>query len=368
MASHPPSMANPGPPPWVPAVWSLGGKPELHIDVPITAVLLCFYICGAATNMTIFQLNNKRGHKFLFSAVMFGFCMARTVTCILRIASICKPHNIRLSIAASIFVVAGVLIIFIINLLFAQRLLRAAHPHFGWHRAFSLVLKAVYVMVVLTLAMVITATVQSFYTLRPRTRKIDRSLQLYAATFLAIVSFLPIPMVIIGLVIPRKTRLDKFGSGRYRTKVAVLLTSAFLVCLGASYRCGTSWKTPVPRTEPLPGYFSRACFYIFDFVVEIIVVYLYAILRIDLRFHIPNGSKGPGSYSTGQNQERAGEKEEPKNQLGRIYSEEETFDDVEEGDQTRLGDADKKSGHAEGQQLPLDEENAIGGDNEHTAA
>ncbi|KAF2816442.1 uncharacterized protein BDZ99DRAFT_485054 [Mytilinidion resinicola] len=322
MASKmPPSQASSGPP-WLPTVWALGGKSELHIDVPITAVLLLFYVCGAATHMTIFQLNRRRGHKFLFSAVLFGFCMARTVTCILRISSICKPHNIRLAIAASIFVAAGVLLIFVINLVFTQRLLRAAHPHFGWHRALSLALKAIYVLIVLTLAIVITGTVESFYTLRPRTRKIDRSLQLYGSTFLAIISFLPIPMVIFGLLVPRKTRVEKFGQGRFRTKVIVLLLAAFSVTLGAWYRCGTSWKTPVPRTEPLPGYFSRACFYVFNFVVEILVVYLYAILRIDLRFHIPDGAKGPGSYAAGQKQD--GDKEEQGRRISRVYTEEET--------------------------------------------
>lgn len=33
--------------------------------------------------MTIFQINKRRGHKFLMSGLMFGFCMARTLTMIL---------------------------------------------------------------------------------------------------------------------------------------------------------------------------------------------------------------------------------------------------------------------------------------------
>lgn len=292
--------------------------------------------------MTIFQLNRRRGHKFIFSALLFGFCMARIVTCIMRISSMCKPQNISLAIAASIFVAAGVLLIFIVNLLFAQRLIRATHPNFGWHRAFSLVLKAIYVLIGLTLAMVITTTVQSFYTLRPRTRNIDRDFQLYASTFLAIVSFLPIPIVILGLIIPRKTRVEKFGSGRFRTKVYVLLVASVSVCLGAAFRCGTAWKTPVPRTHPLPAYYSRACFYIFNFVVEIIVVYLYAILRIDLRFHIPDGARGPGSYAAGgKTGEKDGDDNVPERGISRIYTEEETFDDLPDPE-TRLEEAEEK--------------------------
>jgi hypothetical protein len=124
--------------------------------------------------------------------------MARIVTCTMRIAAICKPHNTSLSIAASVFVAASVLLIFIINLLFAQRLIRAAHPNFGWNRIFSLSLKLLYILIVLTISMVITCTVQSFYTLRPRTRRIDRDFQLYGSIFFAIVSFLPIPMVTLA--------------------------------------------------------------------------------------------------------------------------------------------------------------------------
>jgi hypothetical protein len=33
-----------------------------------------------------------------------------------------------------------------------------------------------------------------------------------------------------------------------------------------------------------------------DFGLEIVIVFLYAIMRVDLRFHIPDGAKGPGSY------------------------------------------------------------------------
>jgi hypothetical protein len=167
----------------------------------------------------------------------------------------------------------------------------------GWHKVSSIIPKILYVLIFFTLVIVITATVQTFYTLRPRTRTIDRGLQLYGATFLTIVSFLPIPVLLAALAIPRKDRHDKFGKGRLRTKITVLLIGSGLVCLGAAYRCGTSWLKPVPRTQPLPDYYHKAAFYIFNFGVEILTVYLYAVLRVDLRFHIPNGAKGPGSYS-----------------------------------------------------------------------
>ncbi|KAH8719488.1 hypothetical protein GQ44DRAFT_658883 [Phaeosphaeriaceae sp. PMI808] len=295
--------------PYLPTTWALGGKNEKSVDLPITAVFLVLYIIGAAWHMTIFQLNNKRGHKFLFSAVTFGFCMSRIATCTLRIASLCLPTNINLGIAASIFVAAGVLILFIINLLWAQRILRAYHPTIGWHRAISITFKTIYIIVGLTLVTVITATVQNFFTLRPDIKHIDRALQLYGATFLAVVSSLPILVVLSVFAIPRCNLLEKFGAGRMRYKIAVLLTGSLLLSSGAWYRCGTAWQTPVPRTQPLPGYMSKACFYIFNFGVEVLTVYLYAIMRVDIRFHIPNGAKGPGSYTANTSAEKLDEEQ-----------------------------------------------------------
>lgn len=223
--------------------------------------------------------------------------MARITTCILRIASISLPTNLRLAIAAQIFVAAGILLIFIINLIWSQRILRAHHP-LGWHPSIRWVFNALYTVVVFALAIVITSVVQSFYTLRPRTKTIDRALQLYGATLFAVVAFLPIPIVALALALSRASRreIETFGEGKHRTKIAVLMAGATLCCLGAAYRAGASWMPPVPLSQPEPARFYRGWFYFMNFGLEVLIVYMYAIMRVDLRFHIPNGAKGPGSY------------------------------------------------------------------------
>ncbi|KPI39174.1 uncharacterized protein AB675_4546 [Cyphellophora attinorum] len=256
--------------PYPPHYSSLGGRPTLGLDVPITSVFLLLFIIGAAGHMTIFQINRRRGHKFIMSALTFGFCMARILASTLRIVWACYPNDVSIAIAAQIFVAAGVLILFLINLIFAQRMLRAAHPHFGWHKALSRCFLVLYVLIGAMLCMVITATVQSFYTLNPHTLHIDKILQQTAGVYLMVVAFLPIPMVIIGLVVPRKTRLEKFGTGRWRTKIAILLTSSTLLTLGAAFRAGTNFKDPRPINDPA-WYQSKACFYLFDFTVEVLV-------------------------------------------------------------------------------------------------
>ncbi|KAI9842105.1 MAG: hypothetical protein M1837_007466 [Sclerophora amabilis] len=331
--------------PYRPTTSSLGGIPNVNVDIPITAVFLALFIVGAATHMAIFQKNKRRGHKFLMSGILFGFCMSRILSCVLRIAWATRPTNISLAIAAQIFVAAGVVLLFIINIIFAQRITRAAHPHFGWHRAASIALRVYYGTIVASLFMLITVVVQSFYTLNPNTKRIDRDIQIYGSTYFAVAAFIPIVVVILALIVPRRTRVEKFGVGRFRTKVVILLLAATVLTLGAAFRAGTLWLTPRPLNNPA-WYQSKACFYIFDFTVEIIVLYLYAIVRVDTRFHIPNGSKGPGDYT-------AGKKE--GGMIMSVRSEEEVFDDMPSSRGT--DDPDKEESKED---QKLDEEAGLG--------
>jgi hypothetical protein len=287
--------------------------------------------------MAILQLNLHKHHKFLISGLLFGFCMARIVTCIMRIVWATRPTNIRIAIAAIVFTTAGVLIVFIVNVIFAQRVLRAAHPHIGWQPAIHYIFLALYILIVFALAMVITVSIQSLYTLNPHTRRIDRDVQLAVSTYLTFFAFLPIPMVLIGLIIPRKTRLDKFGSGTWRTKIRTLLVSAALMTLGAGFRCGTAWMPPRPVNNPA-WYHAKWCFYFFNFVLEIIVIYMYIVLRVDRRFHIPDHAKGPGALSERPEDKEVQATRDSSNSERRIMSEDEVFDDEspEDIEKTRL--------------------------------
>lgn len=180
-----------------------------------------------------------------------------------------------------------------------MRLVRSLHPRLGWHPAFGIIFKLLCVLTGATIIMVIAGTVQSFFTLDRAIKATDRSLQLYGSTFLAIIATLPLPIVILSLVIPFSPP-DRFGVGRLRTKVVVLLVSTTLLSIGAWYRCGSTWAPLILRSQPLPAYLGKGPFYIFNFFVEIQTVLMYAILRVDLRYHIPDGAKGIGSYSSSQ--------------------------------------------------------------------
>ena len=171
---------------------------------------------------------------------------------------------------------------------------------------------------------------------RLRTNSITR---LVGSTYFAVAAFLPIPLVLLRVILPKKSRVEKFGEGRFRTKIVILLFSSAILTLGAAFRAGTAY---VPRARADPAwYHSKVCFYIFNFTVEIIVVALYAIIRVDKRFHIPNGSHGPGDYS-GANKNELERKPSLVERVLSLNNEEQVFDDEPESDRNPERDAEKR--------------------------
>ena len=328
-------------PPYLPPYAGLGGIPTNELDTPLAAVFLLLFIGGAVAHMTILQLNLRRSHKFVFSGLLFGFCMARITTMVMRIVWANRPTNASIAIAAQVFTNAGVVLLFLVNLIFAQRILRASHPNTFWSRPMHFAFIFLYVLLVASLCVLIALTVVTFYTLDPSLRMVARDLQWYGQSVFLFICVLPLPLLAGNFLIKRKQALDKFGSGRHRTKVAVLASSAALLTLGAAFRTGTNFLPPRPREDPA-WYQSKACFWVFYFAIEVVVIWLYVAVRVDRRFHVPNGSKGPGAYSRGKSAKEvigAAEDEGVGRTETRIMTEEEMFD--EDKEQT----AEEEAGH-----------------------
>lgn len=246
--------------------------------------------------MYIFQKNRKRGHKFLISAILFGFCMARVVTCIMRIVWAMRQHNVKIAIAAQIFNNAGVLIVYLVNLIFAQRILRAKHPRLGWNTALAQVFHVGYALLAGTLIMVITATVVMFYTQDTRTIRACVDCQRAAVIFLFILTAIPLLLVSISFLLPQSTRGEEtFGAGSINEKILLLIVAACLATTLSGFKLGTTWEAPRPVNDPA-WYHSRAAFYCFGYMLELFVLCTYIFGRVDKRFYVPNGSNKRRSY------------------------------------------------------------------------
>ncbi|KIW97846.1 uncharacterized protein Z519_01430 [Cladophialophora bantiana CBS 173.52] len=128
-------------------------------------------------------------------------------------------------------------------------------------------------------------------------------------TYFLFVPFLPIPIVILAITISRKTRTERLGSARL------------------SFSALTTYKN-TPSKDNEAWLDRKWCFYLFNFTLETIDIYLYVLLRVDRRFHISNGTSGPGDYRAGQS---PWEKPQESGDIGagcrRVNSEEEMFND-----------------------------------------
>lgn len=220
--------------------------------------------------------------------------MARVLTCTLRIVWACQPTNVSVAIAAQIFVNAGILIVYIINLIFAQRILRARRPGIGWNWGFRVFWRIVYVSIGAALVLIIVLTVYSFYTLNPAIHDYAEWIQRGAILYLFLVASSPLVMLAIAFLLP-PTSDETFGKHSMRTKALILLFGACICTTIAGFKVGTVWSPPRSATDPA-WYDSKAAFYCFNFTLEIILLYTYIISRIDHKFHVPDGSSKRKTY------------------------------------------------------------------------
>ena len=144
--------------------------------------------------------------------------------------------------AAMIFVYAGVILLFIANLFFVQRLVRAQHPHFGWSKPFSLALPVLLFITVGTILSLIAGVILEFYSLKESVAHAVRIIQIYGSTFYACIAFIPLPIALISTLVRQHPRIkmtqtvDKFGEGSMTAKVTIIIGSSIMRSLGAAYR------------------------------------------------------------------------------------------------------------------------------------
>lgn len=269
---------------------------------------------------------------------MSGFCLVRLITFSTRLAWGTKPNNSSLALVSNLFLNAGIPILYIINLVFTHRITRAQHPRFGWHKSLSILGRVTIGLIFVALILLIYAGVHSAYTTDRSLHEKLRVILLGGSTFNTIIAVIPLPMLLIGVIIPKRVRTEKFGSGRFRVKVAVLLTSSSLLTLRALWGTTAAYKPAVPQSQPLPWYYHKVYFYTIQLLTELIVVYMFIFVRINRIFYTPDGLPR-GSYvdlpkSTAQLELGNGNGPPPYAQHDfpttttlRVYSEEELFEE-----------------------------------------
>src|SRR5438309_2287112 len=174
MASSTTTSAMAGGPPYLANTATVGGVPTVPTDVPICSVLLALYLIVTIVQVVILRRNRKNERRFKLSVLLIYLGFFRTITLSLRMAWATNLSNFRLAIAAQVFVTAGVLLLFVLNLVFVLRILRATRPHLAYHTLPTRLFQVFAALVVLSLIAVITCFIQSLYTLDTHTRQVYR--------------------------------------------------------------------------------------------------------------------------------------------------------------------------------------------------
>ncbi|KFY90487.1 hypothetical protein V498_05922 [Pseudogymnoascus sp. VKM F-4517 (FW-2822)] len=265
-----------------------GGIPSRGVDIPICAVFIACFLAIGATHMTIFQKNRRRGHKFVPSALCFGFSMARVATFTMRIVWATRPTNQNVTIAANALVAAGVILLWCINRVFATRLLGEFHPRLYTKPFFEFALRRLpYVVIICCIPMVLVAMVLQIKTTNPHIRVITGILLKVVISFFLVFTFSPFIVLAVTLLLPgRKSEAEvaRMGKGKTSTKVAVIAIATTLLCWELGIRSATMLQR-LPANAA-PWYYSKAAFYVFVPAFELAVSCMFAATRVDRLFYV----------------------------------------------------------------------------------
>ena len=110
-----------------------------------------------------------------------------------------------------------------------------------------------------------------------------RSVQLAAFTILTVLAFSPVIAIGIGHVFRDPEKLATVQERRrYKARVGLLVMSALLMTLDVGFECGVAYKhRPV---EHPAWWHHRAALYLSDYLLELLMVWVFAVARLDGRF------------------------------------------------------------------------------------
>ncbi|KAK3314231.1 hypothetical protein B0H66DRAFT_374512 [Apodospora peruviana] len=310
-------------PPYPPRTALTGCTPTPRVDIPICTVFILLFLLLAAWHMIALQLNlrgrQSHEHQRLLPTLIFIFCVLRIAALSLRIACATYPNNLRLAIAALVFTMAGVVLLLIVNLFLAKRLIRDYYicTKFGAgrrnHHAPIRILRGLVFCVVACLLMVISAAVDSFFVRTKKNRQSARDVQLVATTLLTFLAFVPfLAVIVLVLYVKRTSLLTRVDSKRrFWARCQLLFLSALLLTLEIGFRCGVGFDA---RPVGQPAWFhSRASFYCFTFLLEVMMVALYGFAWADRRLrihHQDNIVEGTTSSTTTRGKKKHGREHE----------------------------------------------------------
>lgn len=297
--------AQPPGPPYPPRSAALGGIPRPLPDIPISAVLLLLFTLLFTFHLLslLHDLSHSRPRPstptpfrrrpFHVPALLLTlFPLLRIVSLAVRIAA--APHrllpNTNLGLAATALSSAGVVVVVVLNLLLTRRFARD-YSVFSHHPGPIRVCRFLVFAAFTALVMVVSGTVDGYYTRDEKALQTARAVLLGGVTILTVLAAVP-AAVMLAFPAMRDRGLVGADRVRFRARWWLLVVTSLMVTLDVGFRCGVAYDV---RPIESPGWFnSKAALYCFGYLVELAVLVAYAVSRFDRRFRSETVEKGAG--------------------------------------------------------------------------
>lgn len=271
-------------PPYLLNIAQIGGLPTVSEDIPPVAVFLGLYTFSTIISILLFEHQRRRRLSCTIPIVLFLFSGERVLTCILRIVWAFNLTSVRIAVATQIFLQAGVLLLFLLNLILAKEVWLGRQPGARTRRALTTTLITFSTLTISALIMVIASIIVSVYTLDHKVITNCRDVQRAGATYFLVLAATPLIMLALAFSTSPTRPAEAQVKLRDDSSLTVITVVSSVLCvLNAGFKTGVVWAAPRPLFDPA-WYHSRACLYTFVFTTEICVLVLLYSTRVDLRF------------------------------------------------------------------------------------
>ncbi|KAK3388775.1 hypothetical protein B0T20DRAFT_102612 [Sordaria brevicollis] len=285
----------------------LGGIPTEGVDIPISSVFILLFGIAAVWHLyTYFWVDRRRlpRQRHFFAMMLFVFSTLRMFSLVMRIiwaASVTDPHIPEqvVAVPARTFTTAGNTLIYILNF-FTVRRFNRDYALFGAHPAPLRITRFLMFATLACLVMIVTSLVDSYHEHTDAVEKQGRAVQLAALTILTVLAFCPIIMASLGHVFRDNAKVyggSQEEKRRYKARMRLIMISSLLMTLDVGYECGVAYaRRPVERPA---WWHHRAALYLSDYLLELLMVALFGVARLDRRFKMMRASERLGSRDGG---------------------------------------------------------------------
>lgn len=242
--------------------------------------------------------HHRRHHQHLcaIAVILFLFSGERVLTCMLRLVWTHRLAHVRIAVAAQVFVQAGVLLLYLMNLLLVKKIWIERVPGVKLQYRLKVFLGLLSFCTVSILIMLIISIIVSVYTLNQRIITRCRDIQRAGETYFVLFAIVPIFLLFIIHCLSRNRSLQTGGfsppmaQNQARRKVAFVCLSTLFCLVNAGFKAGVVWMPVRPLLDPA-WYHSQACLYAFVFGTELCVLLLCFVARVDLMFESERGKE-----------------------------------------------------------------------------